>query len=84
MAREHRDHERARTALETALGIATRLGDRLMEGWTLCKLAGSLRDAGAAGEAAAAYERGRDVADSLNDKEMRKYAESRLAALARH
>ena len=37
-----------------------------------------------AGEAAAAYERGRDVADSLNDKEMRKYAESRLAALARH
>ncbi|MBO2459896.1 protein kinase domain-containing protein [Actinomadura violacea] len=76
------DHERAKSDLENALRIAGRLGDRLMEGWTLCKLGSRLRDIGATREAATAYERARDVADALRDKKMREYATVRLDALS--
>ncbi|MES9536764.1 MULTISPECIES: serine/threonine-protein kinase [unclassified Actinomadura] len=80
-ARGRGKHDRAKDALEAALGVATRTGDRLMEGWTLCKLAGCLRDTGAKSEAIARYEQARDVADSLHDEKMRQYAVTRLNAL---
>ncbi|MEU5988248.1 tetratricopeptide repeat protein [Spirillospora sp. NPDC047418] len=71
----------ARDALESTLRIATEHGDRLMEGWTRCKLGGCLRDTGGRDEAIAMYEQARDVADLLNDKKMRDYATIRLDAL---
>ncbi|MFB4304978.1 tetratricopeptide repeat protein [Actinomadura sp. GTD37] len=80
-ARGRESFDAAREALESALRIATEHGDRLMEGWTRCKLAGCLRDTGAKDEAVAMYEKARDVADRLNDEKMRNYATTRLEAL---
>ncbi len=54
----------ARDALESALHVAVEIGDRLMEGWTLCKLADCLRGIGDEREAIAMYEKALDIAAS--------------------